>query len=1463
MSTEGNQEAVISLLSDDENDLADWDAAMKKLEKRANPGQDKFCTPLSKRTKSLIPGSSPCTPLDVDSETQWDQVEFDAIEKNALAKHALKRRAESQRLQTATHSCEKHRPADLHSVGINCMRKTKQQESPLGKELANAGTAVGLVKMRQPWGVNGNGADLINSCQAGHNDSKRTAQHGSSKQTEEQSVGRKYTTQHAMYKDTTLASSKQMQEQRVGQKHTAHHMMYKDKTLTSSIQLGGSQSTCEDKNNKVTGRGQGGKDDDEEGLCSSQWDRLSWERVERDAVRRSSKTLDDGKKTDESDIVLQKSLLSGKSACKGFKDWIENLLARCEEGKLYDDLCSVISHCAKHLKTYQKAGIVRIWELENRCLLYDEMGLGKTLQALFAMAGTCISKQLWPVLIVCPASLRMNWLEEIEKWLICVDIADVKILGGVGQRVPSKDTKIFIVSYRGVAQHREELSGRNFKYIIADEVHKTRTFNSKSTLALSYLARSTNHVVMLTGTPMLIRPFEVFTQIQIALRDSEKNMLLANWGNSNKITNSHLRRVTQSPIRHLQGISLVICPQRPNIQFLQDSDTWRNCLNVYQHEGLSRFWALFSQPQQDCILGIMEDFLKELQDLIRWTFIGKSTANVKIYSDLETGCKKVVSKSRRCYKSKFAVQNMEKKLDALDNMWDLLQTESESDNGYLLWSIVHIWDAHRFGMLYCRGKKVSSGPYFALRRQYEYNGINTENQSLLREAIRKHSIRRKKNDVLEDLPEKRRAVIFIKVEQDRNKSSVVSQLCTDQSDQTSSSQNLNSNGLEKMIDSIGESVLEEVESFDGIPPGQICWELQMLGMRKANQVANHLINVLDDIDRDERVILFAYHVKVLEMISSTLCQKQGDDPEKDCFRAYSSCLLSGGVPVDERDRSVRLFQSNEQNAPRVLLLSMSAMGTGFTMTRSSIVVMAELFWSPQILLQAEDRAHRIGQPNSVYIQYLLVEDSIEMALWSVLCQRLENMESTLAKPGDQNHENPSQERPVVWEPPTQASNTDYRDELGFTVPHPEEIPCSSEDLRFMVSETNRVHLYKQLAGGRCIPLRENFSLTDFGLVAENIIKAMSSSLEQQVEFASLNLLMIPKRLRNPTADVCAKTQAFVGEWMELTNIQRYKFRENEVPLNIPFETATSGMDSQMYSFDRVTKPDRQMHKSAMLSVGSNNYTTAFVKFIKRGVSGNPAQGCLLQAFLRFNGKPLCVYCGAVYSGKHRYLVTNEADDSQPIGQVVIQEPITSLFCGDGAPCYFSWHRKCYAGSARKLLAKIEKGVCRKCKVDTRAMFYKARVHVRRSDLREKTLFCDSGIPTQRLCGHMTTQGVEGGQTRLHWSKLQRELLGEAQVEKLLYSEHLQEGQFWDADHELAVALGGGSAELDNYQTLCKPCHLAKTKADMSKIKALCRKQRAHMKSCKARRVLVVGSEGYSKFCEWCNFQCTSLEKEIQ
>ena len=70
------------------------------------------------------------------------------------------------------------------------------------------------------------------------------------------------------------------------------------------------------------------------------------------------------------------------------------------------------------------------------------------------------------------------------------------------------------------------------------------------------------------------------------------------------------------------------------------------------------------------------------------------------------------------------------------------------------------------------------------------------------------------------------------------------------------------------------------------------------------------------------------------------------------------------------------------------VLSILAAGVGLTLTASSIVVFAELYWNPGHLYQAEARCHRIGQESHVSVYYLIAKDTIDEMIWDMVNRKV-------------------------------------------------------------------------------------------------------------------------------------------------------------------------------------------------------------------------------------------------------------------------------------------------------------------------------------------------------------------------------------------------------------------------------------------------------------------------------------------
>lgn len=146
-------------------------------------------------------------------------------------------------------------------------------------------------------------------------------------------------------------------------------------------------------------------------------------------------------------------------------------------------------------------------------LLGDEMGLGKTVQVLLAAnADPTIRKAL----VICPASVKLNWEREAKRWL--VRPFETLVLSGTTPSpipTPKGDKGLFVViNYDIVAAWEEELRRHVWDLMVLDEAHYVKDPKAKRTRAiLGPKARNpipARKRVALTGTPIVNRPVELW-----------------------------------------------------------------------------------------------------------------------------------------------------------------------------------------------------------------------------------------------------------------------------------------------------------------------------------------------------------------------------------------------------------------------------------------------------------------------------------------------------------------------------------------------------------------------------------------------------------------------------------------------------------------------------------------------------------------------------------------------------------------------------------------------------------------------------------------------------------------------------------------------------------------------------------------------------------------------------------------
>ena len=160
------------------------------------------------------------------------------------------------------------------------------------------------------------------------------------------------------------------------------------------------------------------------------------------------------------------------------------------------------------LYEFQKDGINFGIQRKGRFLLADEMGVGKSIQAIGV---SLLFKENWPVLIICPSSLKLVWRDEIEKWIpeINKDKINIQVFKSSKDQFKNGE-KFYIMSYDLSVKLEQKIKDKNFNFIIADEAHYLKSQDAKRTKCLIPIIQKSKRVLLLTGTPILSKPVELY-----------------------------------------------------------------------------------------------------------------------------------------------------------------------------------------------------------------------------------------------------------------------------------------------------------------------------------------------------------------------------------------------------------------------------------------------------------------------------------------------------------------------------------------------------------------------------------------------------------------------------------------------------------------------------------------------------------------------------------------------------------------------------------------------------------------------------------------------------------------------------------------------------------------------------------------------------------------------------------------
>ncbi|MGC9452149.1 MAG: SNF2-related protein [Oceanipulchritudo sp.] len=148
---------------------------------------------------------------------------------------------------------------------------------------------------------------------------------------------------------------------------------------------------------------------------------------------------------------------------------------------------------------------------------------------------------------------------------------------------------------------------------------------------------------------------------------------------------------------------------------------------------------------------------------------------------------------------------------------------------------------------------------------------------------------------------------------------------------------------------------------------QVCVSPELLGksVREPVPKLTYLLDKLRELkEEDQCALVFSQFTRTLDLVG-----KMAADAGLPVLR------LDGSVPAARRKELVRTFQSSRE--PLFFLISLRAGGVGLNLTRAQTVFHVDPWWNPAVENQASDRAHRIGQTQTVFIQRLIMRHSVE------------------------------------------------------------------------------------------------------------------------------------------------------------------------------------------------------------------------------------------------------------------------------------------------------------------------------------------------------------------------------------------------------------------------------------------------------------------------------------------------------
>ena len=280
------------------------------------------------------------------------------------------------------------------------------------------------------------------------------------------------------------------------------------------------------------------------------------------------------------------------------------------------------------------------------------------------------------------------------------------------------------------------------------------------------------------------------------------------------------------------------------------------------------------------------------------------------------------------------------------------------------------------------------GSYERFRERYELGiiGEDEETAARLRALIEPFVLRRRKADVLTDLPAKFESIRYVPLDREQRRLYDGAEQRLREDLNAQKRQNASRANRRGHIPDAEKSAVEVLAELTRLRQIALDPALVFENYKGGAEKLGAIMELVDEaMEAGRKVLVFSQFTSYLDVLSAELDR-----------RGIGHFAITGATPKRERVRLVNEFNANETP---VFLVSLKAGGTGLNLTGASVVVHADPWWNAAATDQATDRAHRIGQNREVDVYKVVAKGTIEERIVALQQAKRDLADSVIAATG--------------------------------------------------------------------------------------------------------------------------------------------------------------------------------------------------------------------------------------------------------------------------------------------------------------------------------------------------------------------------------------------------------------------------------------------------------------------------------